>query len=446
MTKISNYKLAVGVFLKRGRQVTIRFAYGKNRQHEELFGDWPDDPADQQIMRLQAMKKRSIVMREIENNTFNYTKHFPNGALEKKTKHRERKLVFTQVARKAMAHRKLLGRDSLKYREGFEREVQLGFMPYFGDRAINLINEQDIIDYLYSSERCQHISAKFRRDRLSYLRYIFKFAQAEKMIDKNPCYGEVSLKTSKANDPIKDIDEENEIKPFTLTEIQYVIEGAYRCGANELQKQTYRNIVQFAIWSGLRPGEIFGLSWDKVKKTQGEALRVFVDLQCDDKGRFVLPKMAKRRFLDIPTLAAEALESQRKLTAKLAPITIAYHKRAIADPVRRNVNIVFINPNTNKFFLGADGFRYIWSEKIMPSIVDLAARDGITIAARTFYHCRHTFASQLLSAGVPIDQVARYMGHETPAITRKHYAQYIAENTKSDTAYLDMALGQASKS
>ena len=43
---------------------------------------------------------------------------------------------------------------------------------------------------------------------------------------------------------------------------------------------------------------------------------------------------------------------------------------------------------------------------------------------------RHTFVKRLLMSGVPIDRVAVLLGHKSPTITMKHYAEWIPERQK----------------
>jgi integrase/recombinase XerD len=40
-------------------------------------------------------------------------------------------------------------------------------------------------------------------------------------------------------------------------------------------------------------------------------------------------------------------------------------------------------------------------------------------------HSRHTFAVELLLAGMPIDQVSILLGHSSVKVTEKHYAPFV---------------------
>jgi len=43
------------------------------------------------------------------------------------------------------------------------------------------------------------------------------------------------------------------------------------------------------------------------------------------------------------------------------------------------------------------------------------------------HRMRHTFSKRLLMSGVPVERVAVLLGHSSPTITMKHYAQWIPE-------------------
>lgn len=59
------------------------------------------------------------------------------------------------------------------------------------------------------------------------------------------------------------------------------------------------------------------------------------------------------------------------------------------------------------------------------------------LAQRPPYQMRHTFATLALSAGVPLDVVANWLGHADLAVTRSFYAKYIRPTTERYAALLD---------
>ena len=55
--------------------------------------------------------------------------------------------------------------------------------------------------------------------------------------------------------------------------------------------------------------------------------------------------------------------------------------------------------------------------------------------------CRHTFASQALSSYVPIEWVARQLGHTDTGMVKKHYGRWIPEDTKSMAGMVSQMMG-----
>ena len=55
----------------------------------------------------------------------------------------------------------------------------------------------------------------------------------------------------------------------------------------------------------------------------------------------------------------------------------------------------------------------------------------------SLYDLRHTYASLLLSAGVPLLYVAQQLGHTKPTITFKYYARWIPSGDVNRVSVLE---------
>ena len=64
-------------------------------------------------------------------------------------------------------------------------------------------------------------------------------------------------------------------------------------------------------------------------------------------------------------------------------------------------------------------------------------------AAVRFHDLRHTHASQLLKAGVPVKVVSERLGHATTSITMDIYAHTLPGMQAEAAAKIDAALGAA---
>lgn len=155
-----------------------------------------------------------------------------------------------------------------------------------------------------------------------------------------------------------------------------------------------RPIVTFALHTGCRRGEILGLTWDRV------------DLKHD----FILlddTKSGKRREIPInATLRAT-------LTGIVRKIDIPY---------------VFWNPETGKKFIDIrESFK--------------SACRKAKIHDFHFHDLRHTFASQLVMAGVDLTTVSKLLGHASLTMTLR-YSHLAPEHLKNAVDILSTLQGK----
>jgi integrase len=134
-----------------------------------------------------------------------------------------------------------------------------------------------------------------------------------------------------------------------------------------------QGLIQFALNTGLRVGELFVLPWFSVDLEEG-ILNVFA------------PKTQKTRAVPINSVARKILE---------------------AWALNRKNEFVFYNHETGKPF------------------VDLKA--GFALACKkagitgvTWHSLRHTFASRLLNRGADIVTVQQLLGHSTVTVTMRY--------------------------
>lgn len=184
------------------------------------------------------------------------------------------------------------------------------------------------------------------------------------LIPANPLAG-MRLPSSRGR---RDLEVLSEADVLRLVNVATATHGRY----GEL---VYGPMVQFAAYSGLRPGEIHGLRWDDVDFAR-ETVRV--ERQYSPKAAaFTSPKNGLARTIYLTPLAAEAL-------------------RAIPKTTHREV---FTTKN-GKHFSGRVS-HYYWSP----------VRAAFGDPELDFYALRHYFGSMLARMGVNAPEIARAMGH-----------------------------------
>jgi len=136
---------------------------------------------------------------------------------------------------------------------------------------------------------------------------------------------------------------------------------------------TLRPLVLLALDTGMRSGEILGLTWDRVDLRRGEIL---------------LTQTKNGRYRRLP-LTDRALEILRAQAARTTPAGLVF-SRGNCAPLR----------SVREAFLGA---------------CERAKLTGLR-----FHDLRHTFATRLATSNVDIVTVQRLLGHQTLAMTQRY--------------------------
>lgn len=176
-----------------------------------------------------------------------------------------------------------------------------------------------------------------------------------------------------------------------------------------------------AIGSGLRQGELLGLRWSDID-FEGRTLVVRRSLARAYGGGYAIaePKTARsRRTVMLPTLAVEALRRQKARQAA--------ERLAAGSAWQDRDGLVFTDP------IG---------RTVRPADVSHAFRttaDHLGLPVR-FHDLRHTAASLLLAAGVPLKVVSEALGHSSIAITADVYAHVTPDLKREAAAAMDRAL------
>jgi len=171
--------------------------------------------------------------------------------------------------------------------------------------------------------------------------------------------------------------------PFTPDEVAAFV----RC-----MPEPFVHLVQFWLWTGLRTGELIALQWCDIDWDGGE-ICVRHSLS---RGVFKETKSDRVRWVKLLPPAKAALEAQ-----------FAYSGQ--------DASYVFPNPYTKR--------RWANESKICDRFKAALLSSGVRY--RRPYHCRHTYASTLLSAGESTLFVAEQLGHRDWSMVMRHYGRWI---------------------
>lgn len=265
--------------------------------------------------------------------------------------------------------------------EGYVYIINLHLKPFFCKVLVhavdNLMLEELIKKLPFTRRRIGCI--------LRPLRPIFNRAKKRNLIKLNPMDEidkDVYLTTSISTD--------YEVKPFTLNEIQKILENC--------KHDSVRNLIKFGFWTGLRIGELFALQWSDIDFNRE---LISVTKSSSTHGLIKDPKTKSGiRDLEMTPQAKDALQDQFKITGR--------------DPDGR----VFKSPVHNRPWVKPCAFAKYWKE----------ALNTAKIAYRNPYQMRHTFISYMLSIGNNPMILYRMVGHSNPSIMYSKYARFIQQN------------------
>src|SRR4051812_1735264 len=172
---------------------------------------------------------------------------------------------------------------------------------------------------------------------------------------------------------------------------------------------------------GLRPGELLGLPWVAADLSKGR-LRISQSLK-RERNKLVIgePKtLRSRRTLDMPELVAEVLKRHRDQQVE---------ERVDAADGWIETGLVFTTT------IGTP----IDPSNLRREFAKLTRRAGI--GHWHPHELRHSAASLLSAAGVPIEQISDVLGHEGPRTTAAVYRHLVNPSVSAGKAPMDAIFG-----
>jgi integrase len=249
---------------------------------------------------------------------------------------------------------------------------------------------------------------------------ILKAAMRDRLIAANPCEG---VKVPRRRR--KDSDDRTITRAELVDELLPAVPDRYRA------------LVAVAGGTGLRWGECVGLRWDAVDLDAGlvSVIRVAVEVAGTVIAKPYPKSRAGRRTVPLPDFVTELLKRHRDLYPP-GPTGEIFTNTA-GGPFRRTLfrarvwrpALVRAGLLGNVVKLGHFTYRASWVDSAgiewvleFPSERDAVAHVAKTAAGGLRFHdLRHSYATHLVSRGVPVNDVQAVMGHEKPSTTLNLY-------------------------
>lgn len=199
--------------------------------------------------------------------------------------------------------------------------------------------------------------------------------------------------------------EKKKIHPLEGDQIKALMEA--------VKGDRFEYLYAVALFTGMRQGELIGLTWDCVDLESG-VINVSKQLaRISGQVVFQSPKSGKGRTITVAPYVVSLLKAQKRRQAE-------YQLRA---------GNLWDNPNDLVFTTEIGGHALHCS--ITSSFKRIAANIGIPDA--TFHDLRHTYAVNSIRAGDDIKTIQGNLGHATAAFTLDVYG-HVTESMKKESA------------
>lgn len=304
--------------------------------------------------------------------------------------------TFAEIARVWLASQTGL---RPRTRESYETQLRVHLEPAFGTRKIAQLTEDDVAAFIAEMQAAGYKGWSIRAA-LTPLGRVLGYAARRGLIGQNPME-----RLQRGERPSVG---RRDMRILTRDEIGKVLDGA---------GDAYRPLLATAVFTGLRLGELLGLTWRDVD-FDGAALRV--RRQLDRRGERVEPKtdQAVREVVLIPALGR----------------TLREHK--LRSPFARDEDFMFASS-------GGGGLDHTIPRAALRRALKAAELDGGDRPSLRFHDLRHTFASLAIAQGLDVVFVSRQLGHASPDVTLKVYSHLFdaAQHAERASAALEASFG-----
>ncbi len=264
-------------------------------------------------------------------------------------------------------------------------------LPHFGDRPVASIRPSEVQAWVKG--RAEVLAPTTVEVVFRILAANLNAAVDDRLIARSPCHG-VRL-PRQAN---------RQVEPPTVEQVEALI-GA--------MPERYRALVVLAAGTGLRQGECFGLSVDRVDFLR-RTIRVDRQLVLAGKGQpeFGPPKTeASIRTVPLPGVVGTALAAH--LDGHPATSEGLIFTNTVGRPIRRN------------------RFGELWRTTV----------DETGLTGLRFHDLRHFYASLLIRHGESVKVVQARLGHASASETLDTYSHLWPDNEERTRAAVDEVLG-----
>lgn len=313
--------------------------------------------------------------------------------------------IFQEVIKDFMTYKQTRVKESTYSQYKILRNTLL---LSFQDKDISKIKPLEL--QIYFDDFLKTHCLRYARNLLNFLREFYKFAVKYELVNNNPALC-VELKDIRKKD-YKEIIEEKQKQ-----EKIYSLEDLNKIFSQITISQEEEFIYYFALYTGLRCGEILSLTWQDIDFKENK-IKINKNLIKNSKKKFVID--TPKTLLSIRDIyISEDLKKHLKEYKRIQEKNKFYHGKNYKkyfDENKKEINFVFRMKNGD----------LITQIKLQNSIRQIKKIEKDF----HFHRLRHSFASHAVNSGVDMLYISRALGHSNIQTTSNIYTHIKQEKIK----------------
>ncbi len=277
---------------------------------------------------------------------------------------------------------------------GYRQVLRDHVLPKIGQMIIQKITVFTVKELLAT------LSGQYAKNTIKNVKIAFSAMLSEAVedgvIDMNPFYQLARSKRKGRPERVSPSERDAKMKPLSMGEAERFLATA-RYLADEVGGMWVQWSLLFHLMlkTGLRPGEAYPLKWSDIDWGHR---RMRIERAQERNGRIKSTKTEQGRWSDLSPNLIHALRNYRVLHAR-------------GDEEGIFWNVAGTKPPKD------------YDKESMRAFKGILSRANLL--ERRIYDLRHTFASIMLSAGVPIPYVSKQLGHTNQVTTLTYYSKWI---------------------
>lgn len=272
----------------------------------------------------------------------------------------------------------LRGRVSPRTFAGYESSLERYVLPALGEKRLTSVTPWDI-QGVYADMSARGLSARTIRHTHVVVKNALKQAVRWRMLPSNPA-GSVDL---------PQVDQAQKLRALTTEQVTRFL--------NEVADSPWKAVYHLMLNTGMRPGEVFALTWEHVDLARCELLVAQAVTYGPGKVPILsTPKTKRPRRITFTPALGQVLKEHLEATASISnPLGLVFP----------TIDGELIHPNN-------------WSKRDFKGALK---RAGIPSSVR-LYDLRHSMATLALMAGIHPKVVSERLGHANIKLTMDTYS------------------------